>query len=486
MRTATSLIQVDLNGDGVWNPLNQEPKNPVAYTPHPTKPHALAFSSDGRTYSYDENGNMLNDGTRNMTWNYDNRSVSISLSGGAETTFVYDGVGNRVKKTGPAGTIVYIGKLYELSGGVPVKYIFANGQRVVLKTQANTYYYHQDHLGSTGVVTDQDGSKVEDIFYKPFGESASDVGSISLNHKYTGQELDEETGLYFYNARYYNPHLGRFVSADTFVPSPSNPQSFSRYSYVLNNPLRYTDPSGNYEEEFEQNGESSSGADGGGSITIEGNLGDFAHDFEKSVLRPVGHFFKSLFGRGEHEEEFRPPVNVGSPMATPGAQALQLYRNYKLDKIRKDLVGGSDFGILGGFLGLYQVRLLDAVNSLTPQTEEEWMMGVIGSVGEIERVLPSASNYRKIFLKARPDLPVGWHVHHGIPQKYEKMMEALDVNIHEIQFLRGVHPEIHAKVTKDWGRFKKRMGGNPTPGEVAEFFKEMDKKYEGHFIWPGF
>ncbi len=67
--------------------------------------------------------------------------------------------------------------------------------------------------------------------------------------RYTGQRFDDAIGLYYYNARYYDPALGRFAQADTIVPEPGNPQSLNRYSYVLNNALRYTDPSGHFEEE---------------------------------------------------------------------------------------------------------------------------------------------------------------------------------------------------------------------------------------------
>ncbi len=68
--------------------------------------------------------------------------------------------------------------------------------------------------------------------------------SLPTDRKFTGQRLDESTGLYYYGARYYDPALGRFVQADTIVPEPGNPQALNRYAYVLNNPLRYTDPSG--------------------------------------------------------------------------------------------------------------------------------------------------------------------------------------------------------------------------------------------------
>ena len=65
-----------------------------------------------------------------------------------------------------------------------------------------------------------------------------------MKHKFTGQELDDETGLYYYGARFYDPAIGRFISADSIVPDFSNPQSLNRYSYVFNNPLSYRDPNG--------------------------------------------------------------------------------------------------------------------------------------------------------------------------------------------------------------------------------------------------
>jgi RHS repeat-associated protein len=66
---------------------------------------------------------------------------------------------------------------------------------------------------------------------------------VPTDKQFTGQRLDG-TGLYYYNARYYDPIIGRFISADTIVPNPANPQAFNRYSYCLNNPLKYIDPSG--------------------------------------------------------------------------------------------------------------------------------------------------------------------------------------------------------------------------------------------------
>jgi len=156
-----------------------------------------------------------------------------------------------VKKTVGSSTTVYIGKLYEkaLSSGVTTKYIFAGNQRIALKaSDGSLYYYHTDHLGSSSVVTSGSGSNfgsvVQDLAYIPYGKTYASLGSVDVHHKFTSQELDDSTGLYFYNARYYDPALGRFISPDTLVPSVFDPQSLNRYSYVRNNPVILTDPTG--------------------------------------------------------------------------------------------------------------------------------------------------------------------------------------------------------------------------------------------------
>ncbi len=82
----------------------------------------------------------------------------------------------------------------------------------------------------------------------PWGSIAADGSGAAVRYQYTGQEHDS-TGLYDYHARAYDPYLGRFISADTIVPSPGDPQSLNRYSYALNNALKYTDPTGHYDEE---------------------------------------------------------------------------------------------------------------------------------------------------------------------------------------------------------------------------------------------
>lgn len=108
------------------------------------------------------------------------------------------------------------------------------------------YYFHGDHLGSSSVLTDRDGERVQHYEYTTYGKEGfkDNSSAFEISHRYTGQVLDDETGLYYYGARYYDPELGRFVQADTIVPSAANPQLLNRYAYCGNNPLKYVDPSG--------------------------------------------------------------------------------------------------------------------------------------------------------------------------------------------------------------------------------------------------
>src|SRR3972149_151018 len=105
-------------------------------------------------------------------------------------------------------------------------------------------YYHNDHLGGVNVITDATGLKLQLTEYDPWGKVSRTDGNADPTHRFTGKELDPETGLMYYGGRYYDPILARFISADPFVPSPGNPQSLNRYSYVQNTPVNRIDPSG--------------------------------------------------------------------------------------------------------------------------------------------------------------------------------------------------------------------------------------------------
>jgi len=175
------------------------------------------------------------------------------------TEFFYDGDGGRVKRVSEIDqgeTAVYIGSLYEKTffdnPEIPVKikkHIFAGANRIASVEQQGSdtqaYFYHSDHLGSSNVITGAGGSQVCRYEYKPFGDISFQDGGYTTDIKYTGK-IQDDTGLYYYGARYYDPLIGRFISPDTIVQSPQDPQSLNRYAYCRNNPIKYIDPTGHW------------------------------------------------------------------------------------------------------------------------------------------------------------------------------------------------------------------------------------------------
>ncbi len=172
--------------------------------------------------------------------------------------FVYDADGQRILTSRPNGTLVYTPfPDYErevTDGGVVTErttYSIA-GQMVAVRSAGVLYYTYTDHLGSVVALSSLTGvlDATSLARYDPFGNfrttpatnpGMTDQGFTGHRHNNTGTN---NLGLIYMNARYYLPEVGRFVSADTIIPEPSDPQSYNRYSYGYNNPVKYTDPSG--------------------------------------------------------------------------------------------------------------------------------------------------------------------------------------------------------------------------------------------------
>ena len=144
---------------------------------------------------------------------------------------------------------VYLGKLYQhnLGTNVQTKHYAFNGKLVAMHEGGYTFLL-TDHLGSVNVTLAANGTLGSRLRYDPWGKQRYAQNVTPTGYRYTAQRFDDKLGLYDYNARYYDPAIGRFLSADTLVPVPTNPQSFNRYAYVHNNPLIYTDPTGHWLE----------------------------------------------------------------------------------------------------------------------------------------------------------------------------------------------------------------------------------------------
>jgi RHS repeat-associated protein len=188
---------------------------------------------------YDANGNMilrLKDGARYFLA-YDAESRLTSVGGAVSASFAYNGDGQRV-------TTTYIGGYFEWQYGAGKSYYFAGAQRLAMRAGARVKFLVGDHLGSTAVTTSASGGFETETRYYPWGEARWSSGSSPTDYQFTGQQKVASIGLYFYNSRFYDAALGRFVQADTIIPNPGDPPSFDRFAYVRNNPVRYTDPSG--------------------------------------------------------------------------------------------------------------------------------------------------------------------------------------------------------------------------------------------------
>ncbi|WP_423222644.1 RHS repeat-associated core domain-containing protein [Candidatus Amarolinea aalborgensis] len=218
--------------------------------------HALTHISSVQKYWYDANGNATRriSGSQDITLTYDAENRLTAMSGGVTSSYVYNADGMRVKETAGGATTVYVGNYFEWTGSTATmkSYYDAGAVRVAMRTGVSTgtvNYLLGDHLSSQALTLTSAGARLNtntELRYYPWGGGRYVAGATPTSYNFTGQRKDSGSGLLFYNARWYDPVIGRFISADTIVPQPGNPQSLNRYSYALNNAVRFTDPTGHF------------------------------------------------------------------------------------------------------------------------------------------------------------------------------------------------------------------------------------------------
>lgn len=166
-----------------------------------------------------------------------------------EWTYTYDGDGTRASKTSPDE--LETSYTWDHSTGIPLlltEHTGATRTYVIYGPGGTPYaqvagtdivYYHRDQLGSTVALTDADGDPIATFAYDPYGTLAASTGTITPLLGYAGEYTDDETGLIYLRARYYDPETGQFTTRDPLEQLTSQP-----YAYANNNPLTYTDPFG--------------------------------------------------------------------------------------------------------------------------------------------------------------------------------------------------------------------------------------------------
>ncbi|WP_354444981.1 RHS repeat-associated core domain-containing protein [Marinobacter sp. MBR-99] len=198
------------------------------------------------TYQYDENGNVVRRGDETIAYNTINKPLVIRGPSG-ETQFRYGPDRSRYSQASAARNAVYVGGgQYEVvQEGSRTREIAYVGDflQVVNEGSGHTYeYLHRDHLGSIIAMSDATGSPLGSIAYEPFGKRSGDIG---LNHRgFTDHEHLAGSELIHMNGRLYDAVIGRFTTPDIVVQNVYGSQNYNRYSYVLNNPLSFTDPTG--------------------------------------------------------------------------------------------------------------------------------------------------------------------------------------------------------------------------------------------------
>ncbi len=210
------------------------------------------LTAGGTSFTWDSNGNQLSKGTSSYQYDVANRLTRV-VTGTTTVQMTYDGDGKRSRKTVNSTATNYAYDidtplplvLTETTGGTATSYLYGADLLAQYDNNGVPTYFHADGLGSTRVMSNGSGQSVASYNYDAFGAVRSATGENS-SFRFTGQQTDDETGLIYLRARYYDPGTGRFLSPDPFHGLADQAQSLAKYPYTQNNSATYVDPSGKF------------------------------------------------------------------------------------------------------------------------------------------------------------------------------------------------------------------------------------------------
>ena len=215
----------------------------------------LLTAFDGQTITYDAIGNPTSyfNGTRwNFTW-VNGRSLATASDGTSSLSFAYDANGLRTSKTVNGVSYRYYyasGKLMRMTwGGNTIDFFYdANGTPYAMKYNGTVYYYVTNLQGDVMRIVDASGTVTASYDYDPYGKVISATGTLaSVNPlRYRGYVYDQETGFYYLNSRYYDPAVGRFISADNYPTTGQGLNGNNMFAYCGNNPVSRQDDGGEF------------------------------------------------------------------------------------------------------------------------------------------------------------------------------------------------------------------------------------------------
>ena len=215
-------------------------------------------SVNGTALTYDGVGNLVSFNGRTFTWK-NGRQLASTTGNGTTVSFTYDHNGMRVSKTvgSDKHTYVYAGTLLlqEKATGLDLKFSYDSlGNPIaVLYNNGEEYYYVKNLQGDIVGLVDKTGNWVVEYRYDAWGNILSTTGSLASSlgavnpFRYRGYFYDAETGFYYVSSRYYDPEVGRFISADSEISGVGGDiRGYNLYAYCMNNPVNMSDPDGNW------------------------------------------------------------------------------------------------------------------------------------------------------------------------------------------------------------------------------------------------
>jgi RHS repeat-associated protein len=198
------------------------------------------------TFSYNANGNMETDGMRGINIGYNSLNLPASITGNQTITYTYDATGRKLRKvSNTTGTSDYVDVIHYENNALAFIQT-EEGRAIKSGADYNYEYTLKDHLGNNRVSFDTwngTANKVGENDYYPFGLNKVVQANAGNKYLYNGKELQEELGQLDYGARFYDPEIGRWTTVDPSADEEDQ-ESWTPYHYVLNNPIKNTDPDG--------------------------------------------------------------------------------------------------------------------------------------------------------------------------------------------------------------------------------------------------
>lgn len=254
---------------GATGRIGRDPGDPAG--PHALSKINITNNNDTEIVEYDQNGNMIKNNNINLSWDYKNRLSEVIVPNIKSFEYGHDYSNIRIIEiyNNPIDSSTnknfYVNKLFELREGDIVKYVYSNGERLAFSKKTtgsdfiSTHFYIKDHLGSTNYVVSNNAELMRIESYYPYGSIRKEKTVTQLTdvpHHLSGKEFNRETGLHYFDQRYYYSSFAKFVTIDPlylnldslekdkFSIVIRNPYKLNLYSYARNNPVSYLDAFG--------------------------------------------------------------------------------------------------------------------------------------------------------------------------------------------------------------------------------------------------